>query len=84
MTLTLSQETEEKIAAQAREHGLSLEQYAKQIFERDEHPTYRLPKVQPTAESLRAGLLKLAEGERPAVEYPEDFFSRDVIYADHD
>jgi hypothetical protein len=46
--------------------------------------TYRLPPKRPTAGELREALQKLAAGERPARDYPEDFFSRDVIYADHD
>jgi len=45
----------------------------------DEHPIYRAPKTRPTAEAIAADLEAIAGTDRPAREYPEDFFSRDVI-----
>jgi hypothetical protein len=46
--------------------------------------TYKLPPKRPTAEQVAAELEALAGTDRPAKEYPPDFFSREVIYADHD
>jgi hypothetical protein len=45
---------------------------------------YLLPSHRPTAEEVAADLQALAGTDRPAKEYPLDFFSREVIYADHD
>jgi len=50
----------------------------------NDHPTFRLPPSRPTAEQFLAAMDSIAGTDRPAKDYPEDFFSRDVIYADHD
>jgi hypothetical protein len=46
----------------------------------DEHPTYRAPQIRPTAEEVLTDLKALAGTDRPSREYPDDFFSREVIY----
>jgi len=119
MTLTLNPETEEKIAAHAREFGMTADQYAAQIIERElaidaqrmsakeflrrgprqpdikagwpgqegeagNQTTVLLPPSRPTADEFLADVMSIAGTDRPAKDYPEDFFSREVIYADHD
>lgn len=81
MTLTISPETEEKIITQARERGLPPDQYAIEILEDSPQP---ISVSELSAEQLLAGFRELAETATPVANYPADFFSRDVIYADHD
>jgi len=50
----------------------------------DDHPIYRYPRPRPTTEEVAADLQALASTDRPSREYPEDFFSREVIYGDKD
>jgi hypothetical protein len=52
--------------------------------DRDDRPTYRLPKDRPTADQFTAALESIASTDRPARDYPEDFFSREVIYGNQD
>lgn len=49
----------------------------------NDHPPYRVPGPRPSAESLASALRQLASSDRPQRDYPEAFFSRSVIYADH-
>jgi hypothetical protein len=49
------------------------------------HPSMlRIPERRPTAESVAAAFQSLAGTDRPAKDYPEDFFSREVINANYD
>ena len=82
MTLTISPEAEEKIAAQARAHGVPTDRYAMEILESQAPQPISVSEM--TAEDLMTGIRKLAETATPISNYPLDFFSRDVIYADHD
>jgi hypothetical protein len=83
MTLTISPELEEKIAAQARERGVSADRYAAELLAREYAPQ-PVSISDTSAEELLQGLRELAETATPIKNYPEDFFSREVIYADHD
>jgi hypothetical protein len=83
MTLTISPELERKIASQAQARGLSADQYAKELLARDEDPG-PVSISNASADELASGLEELARTATHVKNYPEDFFSREVIYADHD
>jgi hypothetical protein len=82
MTLTISPEAEEKIAAQARIHGLPLDTYAVELLEREAPQPISVSEL--SADELMEGVRDLAKNATAVANYPPDFFSRDVIYADHD
>ena len=82
MTLTISRQTEERIFAQARDRGLTLDQYAAEILESNAPQPVSISNA--SAEELISGVRELAQTATAVSNYPPDFFSREVIYADHD
>jgi len=83
MTLTISPEIEEKIAQMARAHGVLPAQFAADVLLRATAPQ-PISTSNPSPDELAAGLRELALTATPIKNYPADFFSRDVLYADHD
>jgi hypothetical protein len=88
MTLTLSPELEQKIASQANARGVPVGEYAAEILDRTLTELEAAPQPisvsHASAEEMLSGLREMAKTATPISNYPSDFFSREVIYADHD
>lgn len=82
MTLHVSSDLEARLEAAAHQHATDPSSLAGELLTRALESEEAKP--QPSAEALLAGFKKLAVTATPVRNYPEDFFSRDVIYADHD
>ena len=83
MTLTISPEIEEKISQMARAQGIPPAEFAAEALLRAMAPQ-PVSVANPSPDELAAGLRELARTATPVKNYPADFFSRDVLYADHD
>jgi len=76
----ISPEIEQRFADVAHAHGLKPEDYARQILTSAAHADSR----QVSADELLNGLRSLSEHATAVKNYPSDFFTREVIYGDHD
>lgn len=84
MTLHVTSELENRLEAAARQSAADPSSLAGELLARALDSAGTRKKPQPSADELLDGFRKLAETATPVRNYPEDFFSRDVIYADHD
>lgn len=84
MNFELADTIENRIAILARERHAEPSAFATELLAHALEEIQPAWKAQPSADELMAGFVKLAETATPVRNYPEDFFSRDVMYADHD
>jgi hypothetical protein len=78
--LDIDPEVEKLVVAAARARGVEPGQYAGKIVA---DAVSASPVADPTAEELLRGLRMLAEHATPVNNYPPDFFTREIIYGDH-
>ena len=80
LILQLPPDLEESLSEQARVRGISLEQYIQSLLEQlNPRPKRRL-----TMEEFRAALDGLAEYSHKIPDLPDEAFTREGIYRDHD
>ena len=81
LILQLRPDLEETLSEQARARGLSLEEYVQSLLEQQLYPS-RKPRL--TMEEFRAALDELAEYSHKIPDLPDEAFTREGIYRDHD
>jgi hypothetical protein len=79
--LQLTPDLEERLAAEARAQGLSLDDYVRTLLETRFAPE---PKRKMTLEEFEAVLDSLAEFSDKIPDLPPEAFTREGIYRDHD
>jgi len=79
----LSAETEARLAAEAKAHGLPTEEYAGRLLQsRLARPPAPNPSGELTVEEVRIMLAELAEGSENLPELPTSSFTRESFYED--
>jgi hypothetical protein len=81
LILQLSPDLEERLAAEARDRGVSLDDYVRTLLE---HRFVREPERKMTQEEFEAILDSLAEFSDKIPDLPAEAFTREGIYRDHD
>jgi len=81
LVLELDAETENRLRAQADAHGLAVEAFAESVLRKTEMPQEPV-KGRPTAASLQAMFIALAEGSENRPVLPPEAFERASFYED--
>lgn len=83
ITIELAPEVEARLTEEAQARGLAVEEYAQRILERDSRPRLPEPK-QLSDEEFFAAIERMGQYSDKIPPMPNETFSREMIYQDHD